>query len=71
MERDGHAFLVGQLRAEPPAPIGGLLEDHLTHLAGAVQGARRRQAEQLQRASDEALDHIPRLLRGPIKKIVG
>jgi hypothetical protein len=71
MERDGLAVLARQLRAEPPAAVSGLAEEHLTHLAGAVQAARRRQAEQLQGASDQALEHIPRLLRGPIKKMVG
>jgi hypothetical protein len=51
--------------------VGDLAPEHLTHLSEALRSARRRQAQQLQSASDQALAHIPRLLRGPVKKIVG
>jgi hypothetical protein len=71
MERDGLALLTDQLRDRPSAGVSSLDEEHLTHLASAIRSARRRQAEQLQAASDQALNHIPRLLRGPVKKIVG
>ena len=41
------------------------------HLADSVQAARRRQAAELAAAGEQALGHVPRLLRGPIRKIVG
>jgi hypothetical protein len=71
VDEDGLESLTDQLRTPPPAGIAGLSREHQTHLAEALRSARRRQAEQLQAASDQALEHIPRLLRGPVKKIVG
>jgi hypothetical protein len=71
MQRAGLASLTEQLRSDPSSAVCGLGDEHLTHLATAIRAVRRRQAEQLQSASDQALTHIPRLLRGPVKKIVG
>ena len=71
MDNDGLASLTHQLRDSPPAAVGALADQHLSHLAGALRTARHRQAEQVRAASDQALDRIPRLLRGPVKKIVG
>jgi hypothetical protein len=71
MQREGLTRLEEQLRDRPPAGLHQLEEEHLTHLAAAIRSTRRRQGEQLEAASDHALNHIPRLLRGPVKKIVG
>ena len=71
MESDGHAFLARQLRESPSPAVAALADEHLTHLAGALRSARQRQADELASASEQALQHIPRLLRGPVKKIVG
>jgi hypothetical protein len=77
---------VGQLRAVPddafntlrlqlgPGTPDGLrtLEDtELLHLVSALTDARRRQAKALADAGERALGQIPRLLRGPVRKIVG
>ena len=71
MESDGQAFLTRQLRESPSPAVAALADEHLSHLAGALRAARQRQAEELTAASEQALAHIPRLLRGPVKKIVG
>jgi hypothetical protein len=71
MERDGLTSLTNQLRDQPSDAVKGLADEHVTHLATALRAARHRQAEQVQAASDQALARIPRLLRGPVKKIVG
>ncbi|HET9074039.1 MAG TPA: hypothetical protein VFN48_05630 [Solirubrobacteraceae bacterium] len=71
MESDGRAFLTRQLHDAPTPGVAGLADEHLAHLAGALCAARQRQAEELTAASEQALAHIPRLLRGPVKKIVG
>jgi hypothetical protein len=71
MTQAGMAALEEQLRETPPAGLGALADSDLQHLAGAVRAARRRQAAELERAGDQALRLIPRLLRGPIRKVVG
>ena len=63
--------LEAQLRAAPPAGVAKLEAAHLEHLAGSIRAARRRQGEELEAAGDQALRHVPKLLRGPIRKIVG
>lgn len=54
-----------------PAGIEALAEEHKRDLAEAVHEARRRQAAALARIGDEALRHIPALLRPVIRKAVG
>jgi hypothetical protein len=67
---------VAQLRkaldAEPPKALMSQLPDaQVIALADAVTRARRAQLDALRSAADHAFDHIPRLLRGPVRKIVG
>ena len=71
MGEDALSALEAQLRTRAPSGIAGLESDHLMHLADSVQAARRRQAAELAAAGEQALGHVPRLLRGPIRKIVG
>jgi hypothetical protein len=63
--------LRGVLRGEIPAGVEKLEPEHLADLTTAIGEARRRQGEALQEAGDRALRHIPRLLRGPIRRVVG
>lgn len=63
--------LESQLRAKPPKSLGSLSDDELADLVKAVRESRHRQAAELQAAGDKAFRHIPRLLRGPIRKIMG
>ena len=71
MPGDGSLALAAQLREEPSPAVGTLGDEHLTHLAETIRAARRRQAQELEAASNQALEGIPRFLRGPVKKIVG
>lgn len=63
--------LRSQLRVNPPKGFSALSEDELADLADALRDARHRQAAELQAAGDKAFGHIPRLLRGPIRKVMG
>jgi hypothetical protein len=68
---DAFSALSAQLGATPPESLRELTEDELRDLGAAVADARHRQAAALAQAGDRALSHIPRLLRGPIKRIAG
>ena len=54
-----------------PDGVAQLSDDEMLHLAGLIRTARHRQAQALEEAGDRALGRIPRLLRGPIRKVVG
>jgi hypothetical protein len=60
-----------QLGAELPDGLRRLDGEQLAHLDAAVREARHRQAEALAAAGERALRHVPRLLRGPIRRITG
>jgi hypothetical protein len=67
-----HDALRSELGAEPPPGVAALLsEDESAQLAATIRAARARQRDALAAAADGAFNHIPRLLRGPIRKIVG
>lgn len=51
--------------------IEKLTDDQAGALLDAVNGARQRQAAILTAARDEALGHIPRLLRGSVRRVLG
>ena len=63
--------LKAQLQATPPKGVAALSDDEICHLAQAIRDARHRQAAELQAAGEKAFGHIPRLLRGPIRKVMG
>jgi hypothetical protein len=71
MATHGRRALEGQLGAGPPAGLSVLSDAALGDLADAIRAARRRQAQALDQAGDRAMRKIPRLLRGPIRKVVG
>lgn len=71
MAQDAFTALSAQLPETAPEALRDLSEDELADLAAAVADARHHQAAALAQASNRALSHIPRLLRGPIKRIVG
>lgn len=60
-----------QLCAGAPPALARLSSDQLGDLTAAIRAARRRQAAELAVAGDQALGHVPRLLRGPIRKVMG
>jgi hypothetical protein len=59
-----------QLRSDPPSAVVALAEKDLHHLAEAIRTARARQAAALEHAADQGFSYVPRLLRGPIRRIV-
>jgi hypothetical protein len=71
MPEDAFDALRAQLGGPPPEGLKQLKPEDLRDLSAAVRTARRRQAQALTQAGERALAHIPRLLRGPVKRIVG
>jgi hypothetical protein len=68
---DGLQALEKELGGAPPPGVASLDSDDLYDLARAVANARRRQAAEIGAAGDQALNHVPRLLRVAIRKVVG
>jgi hypothetical protein len=68
---DAFDALRAQLGRAAPQALRELSDDELTDLSNAIRAARRRQSKALADAGERALGHIPRLLRGPVRKIVG
>jgi len=71
MSQNGLLALQAELRDKPPASLADVAPEDLDHLAGAIRAAHRRQGAELAAAGEQALTHIPRLLRGPIRKLLG
>jgi ferritin-like metal-binding protein YciE len=71
MSRDAIHALEEQLRATAPTGVQKLTDAELADLAEAIRAARHRQAQALDQAAERALGRIPRLLRGPIRKVAG
>lgn len=71
MARNGIQALEAQLQGPVPTGLHALDDRALRDLADAVREARHRQAAELQAAGDQALKHIPRLLRIPLRKALG
>jgi hypothetical protein len=65
---DGLKALEAELRAAIPDGVRPIGDDHLQDLADAIKAARHRQVAALGAAGDQALGHIPKLLRGPLRK---
>lgn len=63
--------LTEELGARPPAGMAQLDGDQLRDLARAIHDARRHQAAELRAAREQSLSHIPKLLRGPVRRVVG
>lgn len=60
-----------QLGGDVPAALSRLSESELRDLAHAISDARDREGEALAASGERALDRVPRLLRGPIRRVVG
>jgi hypothetical protein len=63
--------LEAELGGSPPASLAQLDDDQLLDLAQAIRDARRRQAVELKAGREQSLAHIPKLLRGPVRRVVG
>jgi hypothetical protein len=71
LANEGSKALRRQLGDGLPDGLKRLDDEHLRDLAQAIADTRRRQGAALAAAGDRALGLIPRLLRGPIRRIVG
>jgi hypothetical protein len=58
-----------ELAASPPAGTSRLTSQQQDDLAGAIRDAKDRQAAALAAAGEQALWLIPRVLRGPIRRL--
>ncbi len=58
-----------ELAARPPAAVRSLPAEERDDLAAAIRAAKLRQTEALRLAGEQALNQIPRVLRGPIRKL--
>lgn len=67
----GFAALRRALNGIAPDGLRALEPGDLEHLAAAVRESRHRQNRALAEAGDHALRHVPRLLRGPIRRLTG
>jgi hypothetical protein len=68
----GLEALADALRAKPPVGLAAVLsESELQALAEAIRDARRRQAEALRQAGEEALGRLPRLVRIAVRTVGG
>ena len=63
--------LGAELGAEAPAALAELSNEELAQLVACIREAKRAQKDQIRRAFDNALSHVPFLLRGPLKKMLG
>jgi hypothetical protein len=71
MSTDRLNALEEQLGAKPPEALAALTDGQVRDLVGAVKEARHRQAAELAAAGEQALRHIPKLLRAPLRKMLG
>ena len=75
MAETGSDALRRALGGRAPEGLDSLADDERAHLAEAVSDARRRQARALALAlaqgGERAVQDIPRLLRGPIRRLTG
>jgi hypothetical protein len=65
------AALAEALGSQPPASLRDADPAAVATLATAVRAAHEHQEEQLVDATDRAFEHIPRLLRGPVRRLLG
>ncbi len=63
-------ILKPELGGSVPDGLDALSEDELDEFAGIVRAAKRRQSQELELAVEQALDIVPRLLRGTMRKIL-
>ena len=71
MSTDRLKALEQQLGTAPPEGLTALTDEQVSDLALAIRDARHRQAAELAAAGDQAMRHIPKLLRAPVRKVLG
>lgn len=71
MARADIELLARELGGDPPEAFHGLPREAQQALIAALRAARSRQKNQLDQALTQALEHVPMLMRGPVRKILG
>lgn len=59
-----------ELGAPVPDGLQALSAAELAVLAGLLAAAKRRQAQELAEGVEDSLNFVPRLMRGPVRKIL-
>ena len=67
---DAVDILERELGGRLPDGFTHLTDDQLLALADLMQDARARGQEELQEGVEESLTFVPRLMRGPVRKIL-
>lgn len=62
--------LRAELGADPPPSVAALPAETQAALADALATARREQVRALVAATDAGLGFLPRLLRGPVQRVL-
>ncbi len=70
MSQTARRILKPELGGSVPDGLDALTEDELDGFATVLRAAKRRQSQELEAAVEQALDIVPRLLRGTIRKIL-
>jgi len=71
MADNGIGALRAQLRTDPPASVDRLSPEQLADLTQAIADAKRRQAQALEAAGEQALGHLPKVLRIAVRRVLG
>lgn len=71
MVDDPLAALTAELGAPPPEPVTRLDPPHLRLLVTLIREAKVREDAALASATEAALQHVPWVLRGLVKKALG
>lgn len=64
------AALRDAIGGEPPAEVAELEAAEQRVLAELIADSRQRQQQQLQKALEDALGYLPRLLRAPVRRVL-
>lgn len=70
MTIDPRNALEQELDGRVPDGLSTLKDDELSELAELLQAAKQRQSEALDQGIDEALEIVPRVARGSVRKML-
>lgn len=62
--------LEDELGARPPDGLQALSDAQLRAFTALLRETKRRQSEGLQAATEQALEIVPRMVRGPVRRIL-
>lgn len=71
MSKTAAKTLASEIGGRLPAEFDRLSEQQVQALSAAYLNARDRQSAELDEALSRALEHVPALMRRPVRKILG